>query len=76
MNSHIDDILKGLEEYNVNYMEHRLIEPRWDCIPYDLEFAGGINIGSIIDVFVGLYPNYDAWYNEDGIFIFDMIPSG
>lgn len=73
----IDDIgeYKGIEEYNLDYMEYRKKYPLWNSIPYDLDFSAGDNILSILTTFRDLYPNYEIYFDEDGIFNCHMIPS-
>lgn len=73
----IDDIgeYKGIEEYNLDYMEYRKKYPLWNSIPYDLDFSAGDNILSILTTFRDLYPNYEIYFDEDGVFNCHMIPS-
>lgn len=76
-NYQIDDIgeYKGMSAYNIDYLEYRKENPYWNSIPYDLEFSAGDNILSIITKLRDLYPNYEAYFDENGIFKCNMIPS-
>lgn len=66
---------KGFKEHNINYKKYRSDNPRWNCIPYDLEYSCSTTVGSIITEMTELYPNYDAAFDEDGTFIVSEIPS-
>lgn len=73
----IDDIGEyyGMPQYNSDYETYRKENPLWNNIPYDLEFNVGDNVLSIVTALRDLYPNYEAYFNEDGIFCSNMIPS-
>lgn len=66
---------KGFKEHNINYKQYRIENPRWNCIPYDLEYSCGTTVSSIITEMIELYPNNDAAFDEDGIFVVQEIPS-
>ena len=65
----------AMPQYNDNYLAYREKFPLWGMIPYDLEFSTGATVYEIIESLVNLYPNYDAAFNEDGVFVVQMIPS-
>ena len=65
----------AMPQYNENYLSYRNKFPLWGMIPYDLEFSTGATVYEIIESMVNLYPNYDAAFNEDGVFVVQMIPS-
>ena len=44
-------------------------------VPYDLNYDIGTYPIEIINDLVGLYPNYQAYFDNDGVFTFDEIPS-
>lgn len=73
----IDDIgeFKGLKQYNSDYLQYRKENPQWDCVPYDLEFSTGVFVADIIREIIELYPNYDCYFDENGVFIARMKPS-
>jgi len=73
----IDDIgeFLAMPQYNSNYASYRLQNPLWNNIPYDLEFNVGDNVLSIITTLRDLYPNYEAYFDEDGVFCCGMVPS-
>lgn len=73
----IDDIgeFKGMPQYNDNYLTYREENPLWNTVPYDLEFSAGDNILTLLTSIRDLYPNYEMFFNEDGTFIAQMIPS-
>ncbi len=66
---------KGKREHNINYKKYREENPRWNCIPYDLEYSCGCYKSDIITELAGLYPNYDAAFDENGVFVVEEIPS-
>lgn len=73
----IDDIGEyyGMQQYNDDWMNYRKQNPLWDNIPYDLEFNVGDNVLSIITTLRDLYPNYETYFDEDGVFCCNMVPS-
>lgn len=73
----IDDIgeYKAMSQYNNDYENYRKENEHWNCVPYDLEYSAGDFISSIAENIIGLYPNYDMFFDENGNFIVQMIPS-
>lgn len=83
----IDDIgeINGMPQYNDNYLQYReeskvpvqdgTLMEIWNAIPYDLEYSAGCSVFSIMEELVNLYPNYEQYFNEDGIYCCNMIPS-
>lgn len=73
----VDDIgeYKAMPQNNPDYEKYREENPLWNTIPYDLEFNSGCNILSILTTFRDLYPNYEMFFNEEGTFVCQMIPS-
>ena len=57
-----------------DYMKYREDTPLWNTIPFDQEFGVGSSIWQIITALKDLYPNYEAYFNYDGIFHVNMIP--
>lgn len=72
----VDDIgeYKGTP-YNPNYLDYRTSHEGWNYIPYDLEFSVGDTVTGMLTKIIELYPNYDMFFDEDGILIAHMIPS-
>lgn len=73
----IDDVgeYKGQEAYNPNWETYREQNPLWNTVPYDLEFDCGCTVLSILQELRDLYPNYEMFFDESGIFHVQMIPS-
>ena len=73
----VDDIgeYKAMPQYNPDYEKYREENPLWNTIPYDLEFSCGCSILSILTEFRDLYPNYEMFFDENGTFVCQMIPS-
>lgn len=73
----IDDIGEyyGMKEYNEDWQKYRKENPLWNNIPYDLEFNVGDTVLSIVTTLRDLYPNYETYFDEDGVFCCNMIPS-
>lgn len=74
----IDDIgeyygMPHSNEPDYDYMGYRAMHPLWNMIPYDLEFSLSCSIWDILSELVGLYPDYDAAFDEQGIFRVKMI---
>ena len=84
----IDDIgeYEAMPLYNSNYEKYReeskvpladgSLQPIWNTIPFDQTFSSGCTVLSIIQTFRDLYPNYEAYFDENGVFCMNMIPSG
>lgn len=73
----VDDIgeFKGMKQYNLDWKTYRAVHPLWDNVPYDLEFSSGTTIAEILGKLRDLYPNYEMYFDEDGVFHCNMIPS-
>ena len=73
----VDDVGEyyAMPQYNPDYLAYRDKYPLWDAVPYDLEFSTGCTVWEIIEELVNLYPNYDAAFDERGVFRVRMIPS-
>jgi hypothetical protein len=73
----VDDIgeYKAMPDYNPDYLKYREQNPLWNVIPCDQEFSAGCSVLSIITTFRDLYPNYESYFDEKGVFILKMIPS-
>lgn len=73
----VDDVgeYRAMPEYNDEYKEYRETFPLWDNIPYDLEFSHGDNVLTILQKLRDLYPNYEMYFDENGTFCTNMIPS-
>lgn len=73
----IDDIgeYQAMPLYNSDYLQYRKENPLWNNIPYDLEFSVGDNVLSILTTLRDLYPNYEMFFDENGTFVAQMIPS-
>ena len=84
----IDEIgeYNAMSLYNPNYIQYRIesmvelpdgsMQEMWDTIPYDQEFSSGTTVLTILNTFRDLYPNYESYFNENGVFCMNMIPSG
>lgn len=84
----IDEIgeYNAMPLYNPNYIQYRIesmvelpdgsMQEMWDTIPYDQEFSSGTTVLTILNTFRDLYPNYESYFNENGVFCMNMIPSG
>lgn len=53
---------------NYNYWDDSSSEQDY-LIPYDLEFGAGVTIYEILEKLVGLYPNWEIFYDNMGKFI-------
>lgn len=65
----------GIEQINSNWEQYRSENPLWNVIPYDLEFSAGSSVLSVITTLRDLYPNYEVFFDIDGVFIGQMIPN-
>lgn len=82
----IDEIgeFKGMPAYNADYLEYReqskmqvkdgTYMETWNALPCDQEFTAGCSVLSILTTFRDLYPNYEMYFDEDGVFVCKMIP--
>ena len=73
----VDDIgeLDGMAQYNANYQAYRTAHPLWNNVPYDLEFSAGCTVLDIVTKLRDLYPNYETYFDEYGVFVCGMIPT-
>ena len=46
-----------------------------DTIPYDLDFGNGIYPIEMLNTVLNLFPHYEMFYNEDGVFTVQEIPT-
>ena len=76
-NYFVDDIGEyyAMPEHNKDWKKYREENELWNTIPYDLEFSAGCSVLSILQELVNLYPNYEMFFDENGTFIVQMIPS-
>lgn len=76
-NYNVDDIgeYKAMPQYNPDFENYRKENPLWNTIPYDQEFSAGCSLLSILITFRDLYPNYEMFFDVDGTFVSQMIPS-
>lgn len=84
----IDDIgeYNAMPLYNEDYEQYRIqttvelpdgtLQQLWNTIPFDQTFSSGTTVLNILTTFRDLYPNYEIYFNEDGVFCMNMIPSG
>ena len=74
----ISDIgeFRGMPQYNEHYEDYRETHPYWNTVPYDLEFSTGATCLEMVDKLRDLYPNYESFFDENGVFRCQMIPSG
>lgn len=76
---------KGMAEMNpTGYLEYREeskvetlsgLQETWNALPSDQTFDIGSSMADILTTFRDLYPNYEMFFDEDGTFITQMIPS-
>ncbi len=76
---------KGLEETNPDYIQYReeskvplkdgTLAETWNALPYDQEFSAGTSIASMLISLRDLYPNYEMYFNVNGTFCCNLIPS-
>ncbi len=50
-----------------DYENYRINNPNWNKLPYDIEFDSSSTIADLLNLVVGLYPNIDIGFDEDGI---------
>ena len=74
----VDDIgeYDAMPMYNEDWEEYRKRWPLWNNVPFDQEFSSGTTVLNILTTFRDLYPNYEAYFDEEGTFCMNMIPSG
>lgn len=73
----IDDIgqFYGMPQNNSDYIQYRKDNPKWNQLPYDLEYEAGCNVGDIFSEIRDLYPNCQMYFDIYNNFCFDLIPS-
>ena len=75
----------AMPKYNDNWEKYRkesmvpvkdgTLMETWNALPFDQEFSSGCTVLSILTAFRDLYPNYEMFFDENGTFVFQMIPS-
>lgn len=58
------------------YMKYRFANITWNSVPYDLEYSSGTTVLDILTSLRDLYPNYEAFFDENNVFVCRMKPSG
>lgn len=58
-----------------NYQSYRENNVNWDKIPYDIEFDNSITVAEMLNKLVTLYPNNDAYFDNEGILKVGILPS-
>lgn len=76
-NYRVDDIgeYTCLEGIVTDYLKRRESYPDWNQVPYDLEFDVGTTVWDIIIKLRDLYPGFECFFDEDGVFICQRIPN-
>lgn len=59
--------LGGITKYNICDIDKK--------VPYDLEFGVGTTVWEIITTLKDLYSGYESFFDEEGVFIFQKIPT-
>lgn len=54
--------------------KYRIDDVGYD-VPYDMEFGAGVTVFEIIDELVNLYPSWEFFFDEEGSFICQEIPT-
>lgn len=72
----VDDIgeFYGMPQYNHDYESYRQTNPKWNHLPYTLEFSGGCYVSEILEK-LKFYPNTQIYFDIYNNLCFDMIPS-
>ena len=83
----VDDVgeYKGMPQYNDDWEKYReeskvpvkdgTLMETWNATPFDQEFSSGCSVWNILTTFRDLYPNYEMFFDENGTFVCQMIPS-
>lgn len=73
----IDDIgqFYGMPQNNPDYEQYRKDNPKWNQLPYDLEYNAGNTVGDIFSEIKDLYPNCQMYFDIYNTFCFNLIPS-
>lgn len=66
----IIDTVEQLGEWN----KYKIDDVGYD-VPYDMEFGAGVTVFEIIDELVNLYPAWEFYFDEEGTFICQEIPT-
>lgn len=57
------------------YAEYRKNNPKWNTLPYDLEFSASDTQATIVQKIAELYPNVETYFDVYNNFCCNMIPS-
>lgn len=77
VNYRVDDVgvYSCLPDTSVDYLKQREVNPEWNKVPYDLEFDVGSTVWDILVKLRDLYPGFEMFFDEDGMFICQRIPN-
>lgn len=64
-----ENIVSGVE------VENYIDMGSWHRVPYDLEFDAGTSLYEMIAEVRDLYEGYESYFDKDGMFIVDLIPT-
>ena len=64
-----------MPQNNKDYVQYRKDNPKWNQLPYELEYEAGCNLSDIFSELKELYPNCQMYFDVYGNFCFDLIPS-
>lgn len=65
----------GMPQNNPDYLVYRAENPRWNNIPYTLEFTAGCLLSDQLIELRDLYPNNEMYFDIYGNFCANQIPS-
>ena len=65
----------GMPQNNKDYIQYRQDNPKWNQLPYELEYDAGCTLSDIFSEIKDLYPNCQMYFDIYGNFCFDLIPS-
>ena len=65
----------GLPQNNPNYMEYRQENPKWNQLPYTLEYEAGCLLSDQFIEMRDLYPNNEMYFDIYGNFCANLTPS-
>lgn len=60
--------IQGWDKMNITYEDYE--------IPYDMEWGAGVSVYEILEELINLYTSYEFFFDVDGYFVCQKIPTG
>ena len=70
------DVLTQLGQIKKYIIDDRIDDSRWKFLPYDINLSGSNTVYDILKQLLDTLPNWDMFFDDDGVFVLQPIPDG